>query len=76
MSQPRERRPRGYFKSELFCVNLFGLVPLFDRYRANLNEFMSMVVVSPIASLTVPVTVPFMMPIVIVPAVVPVVVVG
>jgi len=76
MSQPHERRPRGCFKSELFCVNLFGLVPLFDCYRAKANEFMSMVVLPPVASLTVPVTIPFMVPIVIVPVVVPVVVVG
>ena len=46
-------------------------VPFFDRNRADPDELMFVMVVLPVASLTVPVTVMLMMPVFIIPVVIP-----
>jgi hypothetical protein len=51
------------------------LVPFFDGDRAELDEFMPVMVVTPVASLTVPVAVVLMMPVFIIPVVIPMVII-
>jgi len=50
-------------------------VPFFDGNWANLDEFMLVMVVTPVASLTVPVAVVLMMPVFIIPVVIPMVII-
>ena len=50
-------------------------VPFFDGNWANLDEFMLVMVVTPVASLTVPVAVVLMMPVFIIPVMIPMVII-
>ena len=51
-------------------------MPFFDGDRAEPDEFMPVMVVTPVASLTVPVAVVLMMPVFIIPVVIPMVIIA
>jgi hypothetical protein len=51
-------------------------VPLFNSDWANPNEFVMVMVVAPIASLTVPVAVVLVMPVIIIPVAIPMVLIS
>ena len=52
------------------------LAPCFNGEWADLDEFMMVLVVTPIASLTVPIAVVIMMPVIIIPVVIPMILVS